>query len=84
VSNALILCRVVVQMSDGSRGVHTGMYPDLEAAVDRAMALFPEAPVIACAAQFKPRLPLTRRQRWMRKVRNALGMVVRYLMGPRP
>jgi len=48
----LVCCRVVIKMADGSRGEHSGMYPNLDAAVDRALELFPEAEVIAFARAF--------------------------------
>lgn len=48
----LVSCRVVITMPDGSRGEHEGMYPNLEAAVDRAIELFPEGEVIAFARAF--------------------------------
>lgn len=48
----LVSCRVVIMMADGSKGEHEGMYPSLEAAVDRAIALFPEGEVIAFARAF--------------------------------
>lgn len=48
----LVSCRVVITMPDGSRGEHEGMYPDLEAAVDRAIELFPDGEVVAFARAF--------------------------------
>lgn len=45
----LVSCRVVIKMADGSRGEHEGMYANLDAAIDRALELFPEAEVIAFA-----------------------------------
>jgi len=48
----LVSCRVVIKMADGSKGRHEGMYPSLDAAVDRAIELFPEGEVIAFARAF--------------------------------
>lgn len=40
-------CHVVIKMPDGSRGDHTGLYPNSWDALDRAIELFPEALVVS-------------------------------------
>jgi hypothetical protein len=43
---ALLPCRVVIRMPDGSMGRHKGLYPDALGALQRALSLFPDAQAV--------------------------------------